>query len=161
MGPGTPRTCWTRCRHPTFAARSNLDHSWTWLKENSYCLIKEHYHSLGHRNPWQSLHDPDLAPQLARGEVFALGTACVAGTLQMEFRPLLNGFVTSIVGLDGPSAIFQPRLTWDARPDLQFIPGAPLEASGPGTEYGDIVNLLTGQRHETPATLFRWIKAWF
>lgn len=100
-----------RGRHPAFAARSNLDYSWTRLGKNCYGLLEVHDNRLGHRPPLAESARSRPGPRLARGEVFPLGTAYVAGTRQMEFHPLLDGFVTAIADLDGPSAVLQPRLT--------------------------------------------------
>lgn len=144
-----------------FSALTNVDYSWEWFGKNCYGLVEAHYNSLGHSDPWDALQDPDLAARLSRGEIFTLGPAYLAGTVQVEFHPLLNGAVTTLVDLAGPSVNLQPRLVWDVRQDLQLILGAQLSLGARGTEYGGIVDPASGLEYQSPATVFLWLRAWF
>lgn len=143
------------------AAVSNLDYSWTWAGRNCYGLVEGYCNSLGSATPRQAFQNPELDQRLARGELFTLGRAYVAGSLQVEFHPLLHGTASAIIDLQGPSVVFQPRLVWDVRSDLRLTLGAQLGAGGRGTEFGGPVDPTTGLGLTPPQTLFLWLDAWF
>lgn len=144
-----------------FAAVSNLDYSWTWGGRNCYGFVEAYYNSLGGSNPRKALQNPELVARLTRGEVFTLGRAYLAGSLQVEFHPLLHGTISTIADLQGPSVILQPRLVWDARPNLQFTLGAQLGAGARGTEFGGPPDPAMGRYLRPPQMLFLWLDAWF
>ncbi len=144
-----------------FAAVTNMDYSWTWFGRNCYGLVEAYFNSLGASDPTRAFSKPELAARLARGELFTLGRSYLATSLEVELHPLLHGAVSTILDLQGPSAVVQPRLVWDARRDLQVTLGAELNAGAPGTEYGGPVDPATGRRLRSPQTLFLWLEAWF
>ena len=143
------------------AAVTNVDYSWNWAGRNCYGLVEAYYNSLGASDPRGALQDPDLDRRLARGELFTLGRAYVAGSLQVELHPLLHATASAIVDLQGPSAVLQPRLVWDVRRNLQLTVGAQLGAGARGTEFGGPADPETGLLLQPPQTLFLWLDAWF
>lgn len=134
---------WVRVRPPGsgtteayFAAVANLQYSWIWSGKNVFGFLEYHHNGLGHSDPRSGLNDPYLLTQIGRGNVFLLGRDYLAASLQVEWHPLVNAFLSVIVNVRDPSALVQPRVTWNASNRLQVLIGADLPVGATGTEFG-------------------------
>lgn len=116
---------------------ANLDYAWAWRGKNVYGLIEVYYNELGVENNYAAaLTDPAVFKRLQRGELFTLGKRYLAGGIQLEWHPLVQVHVTSIINIDDPSGIMQPQVLWDMSDNLQLIAGASWHWGGANTEFG-------------------------
>lgn len=139
----------------------NLDYSWTWGGKNFYGLVEGYFNGLGEDDPGQALLKPELRKRLLRGEIFTLGRWYLAGTLQMEAHPLAHLFLTVIAGLENPSLILQPYLTWDIIQNLQLTLGAIFLAGGAETEFGGFQIPGSDLNQAPPRRVFAWLTYYF
>jgi hypothetical protein len=112
---------------------ANMDYSWVWWQKNLYGLIEIYYNGLGSDDYAEAFVDPDIVDRLERGELFTLGRAYLAGTVQVELHPLFNVYLTVINNLADPSGILQPRAIWDIAQDVQMTLGGNIFYGG-GTQ---------------------------
>ncbi len=157
---------WTRLDDSTrmdrfWSAVANMDYSWTWGGRNSYGWVEAYYNGLGGPSYTEALADPALADRLLRGELYTLGRVYVDGGLQVEAHPLCNLFVTVIVNAEDPSAVFLPRVVWDAAPNVQITAGANLYAGPVGSEFGGIDIPGSDLPFRYPAGVYLWLSRFF
>jgi len=139
---------------------ANLDYAWQWGGRNFYGFMEFYYDTLGRTGRYeQALNDVQLRRRLERGELFTLGETYLAGHLEIELHPLVHAYGTVIVNLSDPSAILQPRLSWDVTANVQLIAGAGLYWGAHGTEYGGFDMTAAGRRVEVaPAgQVYLWL----
>lgn len=101
------------------------------------------------RAPGHPGDDADLLQRLARGELFTLGRHYAAGSVLMEWTPLLNLTGNLFYNLGDGSALGQAVVQWDAAQDWQVLGAVNLPMGPAGTEYGgldigDELNLAQG-----------------
>jgi len=144
-----------------FSTVANLDTSWTLMDRNWYGSIELHYNTMGSSDYETLPGNTVLLERLARGEVFTLGRAYLASTLQVELHPLLNLYLTGIANLEDPSGVVLPKLVWSARQNLEVTLGGRLSLGAAGTEFGGIRLPGTTRTAGSPDRLFLWIQAFF
>ncbi len=134
---------WVRVRPVGFtqtedyvSAVANLQYSWTWAGKNVFGFVEFHHNDLGHADYRAALGDPYLLTQISRQNVFLLGRDYLAGSLQVELHPLVNAFVSVITNLRDPSALVQPRVSWNVNDRMQLLAGLDLPIGGRGSEFG-------------------------
>ncbi len=140
---------------------ANLDYSWVWLGKNMYGLVEFYFNSLGDDDYAAALEDPAIVERLGRGELFTLGRAYLTGQIQAELHPLVNIYLTVIANLHDPSAVLQPRITWDILENIQFIIGANLYAGETGSEFGGFAFQGTDVIQKSADSLFSWATWYF
>ena len=144
-----------------FSFVGNLDYSWIWGGKNFYGLLEFYYNGLGNDDYGQALLDPELADRVARGELFTLGRAYLAGRINMEVHPLFNVYVTAINNVEDPSGVIQTYAVADLMQDLQLTVGAAISYGDRGTEYGGFY--LPGSRYlvDSPESVYFWLTYYF
>ena len=115
---------------------ANIDYSWVWWDKNLYGWIEYYYTDLGKSEYQDALSDPDIMERISRGERFFYGRSYFNTQLQMEFHPLVNGFVSFIVNADDPSCIIQPRIVLDPAQNFQIMCGGNIYCGKNNTEFG-------------------------
>ena len=120
------------------SAVTNLDYSWVWAGHNWYGLAEVYFSGLGRHDPMDAMTDPDLLQRLERGDLFTLGRWYGAAQVQFEAHPLVNFFLSTIVNLDDPSMLVQPRIVWDVLASTRIMAGVDLPVGSAGTEYGGL-----------------------
>ena len=140
---------------------ANVDTSWTWWDRNVYGFLELYYSGIGESEPEAAFGNRGLMDRVARGEIFTLGRAYLAGHVRLEAHPLLNVLLTVIHRLNEPSGLIQPRAVWDATRNLQVTVGAGIPYGGNGTEFDGF--LLPGTDLLTPAPerFFVWATYYF
>ncbi len=140
---------------------ANIDYSWVWRNKNFYGWIEYYYTGLGENDVQKALTDPDIIKRLARGEWFTLGRSYVNAQLQIEWHPLVNGFITIINNTGDSSGIVQPRITVDPAQNFQIMCGANIYYGRTKTEFGGI-ELPGVQIKEIPADMvYIWLSYYF
>jgi len=136
---------WVRVRPPGFATTkdyvalvANVQYSWVWGGRNVFGFLEYHHNDLGHADNLAALSDPFLVTQISRRNVFLLGRDYVAASLQVELHPLVSAFVSVIVNTQDPSALLQPRVTWNATGRMQLLAGLDLPVGPRGSEFGGL-----------------------
>jgi hypothetical protein len=136
---------WVRVKPPGLgltddyiSAVANLQYSWVWGGKNVLGFFEYHHNSLGGKASIASLTDPFLVTQIARQNVFLLGSDYAAASLQVELHPLVNSVVSLIVNLRDGSALLQPRVVWSATQRMQLTAGLDLPLGARGTEFGGL-----------------------
>jgi len=140
---------------------ANVDRSWVAGNRNLYGFLEFFYCGLGESDPATALTSRALMERVFRGEFFTLGRAYLAGHLRLEIHPLVNALVTVIHRFNEPSGLVQPRIAWDAAPDLQVTLGASLPYGAAGTEFGGIPVPGTGAFTPSSPSLFCWVTRYF
>ena len=140
---------------------ANVDYSWVWWDRNVYGFLELFYCGLGESDPAEALVTPDLMERIGRGELFTLGSTYLAGHIQVEVHPLVSVLTTVIHRLNEPSGLIQPRVTWDATPNLQVTLGGTVPYGGPGTEFGGIPIAGTGVFTPSSPSVFCWATRYF
>ncbi len=143
-----------------FAFTANIDYSWNLLDKNFYGLLEYCHNGLGEEEIEDAYEQTALVERLARGEIHTLGRNYLSGQIQMEAHPLVNLYLLAISELQGPSAVLQPRMVWDAAQSLRCILGATLYAGETGTEYGGFPVKDADLVIKPADTAFVWI-TWF
>ncbi len=133
-----------------FSAVTNLDYSWVWGGHNFYGLGEIYYNGLGKTNPMDALRDEDLQTRLERGDLFTMGKWYATGQVQFEAHPLVNIFLSTIVNLNDPSMLLQPRFTWDVLSSTRILAGMDIPVGASGTEYGGPIHAPTGKQVGAP-----------
>lgn len=144
-----------------WSAVANMDYSWTWGGRNTYGFVEAYYNGLGGPPYDEALADPALVDRLRRGELYTIGRMYLAGGLQVEAHPLCNLYFSVIVNADDPSAVFQPRVVWDAAPNVQLTAGANLYAGATGSEFGGIEVAGSNLPFRYPANVYLWLSRFF
>lgn len=119
-----------------FSAVANVQYAWLSFGKNTYGLLEYYYNGLGTTDYGRALFDPVRATQFARGNLFVLGRHYLAGSVNVEGHPLLQVSASIITNLEDPSALFQPRVLWDASEYLRVTFGLDIPIGRRGTEYG-------------------------
>jgi hypothetical protein len=140
---------------------ANMDYSWVWWGRNFYGFVEIFYNGLGDDMYFDSLMDRDITERLDRGELYTLGRYYVAGHVRMEVHPLVNFFITVINNVDDPSAILQPRLTWDITQDLLLTCGGNIFFGGRDTEYGGFTIPPADILIKSPDSAYAWLAYYF
>ena len=140
---------------------ANVDTSWSWWNRNVYGFLELYYSGLGEREPEAAFGNRGLMDRVARGEIFTLGRAYLAGHVRVEAHPLLNVLLTVIHRLNEPSGLIQPRAVWDATRNLQVTVGAGIPYGGTGTEFDGFPLPGTGRLTPAPERLFFWATCYF
>lgn len=135
---------------------ANLDYSWVFLDRNFYGFLEAFWNGLGTDEYGEILEDGRVRERLARGDLFTLGKAYVAGHVQVELHPLWNFYITAINNVKDPSGLLQPRLVWDASSSLRFTLGGTLPWGGAGSEYGGFPVLNGLLTYGPEAQVFLW-----
>jgi hypothetical protein len=133
-----------------FSAVTNLDYSWVWGGYNFYGLGEVYYNGLGKTDPMDALRDGDLQTRITRGDLFTLGRWYATGQIQFEAHPLVNIFLSTIVNLNDPSMLLQPRITWDVLSSTRILAGLDIPVGAGGTEYGGPIHAPTGKQVGAP-----------
>jgi hypothetical protein len=120
-----------------------------------------YFNTLGHNDYVEALLDPEMQVRLNRGEMFTLGKIYCATHLRAEVHPLLNLFITTIVNLQDPSAVLQPRIKLDLTPFIQVFIGGNLFLGRENTEFGGYDLGLDSLKMKYPDDLFLWIHLYF
>lgn len=128
----------SRGRDGFLALTVNVDGSWVWFGKNFYGFVEFYLNTLGDDDYQGALADEARVERLERGELFTLGRAYLAGSLNLELHPLLNAWLTSIVNLEDGSALFQPRLILSMSDNVELTLGAALPFGPAGTEFGGV-----------------------
>ncbi|MGC9450014.1 MAG: hypothetical protein ACP5I4_01085 [Oceanipulchritudo sp.] len=147
--------------HHLFSTVANIDYSWNWDGLNYYGSLEFHYNTIGSPDYAGLAGEPLLLVRLARGEVFTLGRAYLAPSLQIELHPLVNLHLSAVLNLQDPSAVVLPRLIWNFRQDMEFTLGGATALGGPGTEFGGLRIPGFPEAGPDPDRLYLWLKAWF
>jgi len=140
---------------------ANVDYSWVWGGKNLYGFLEFFYGGLGENDPAAALQSPELTERLARGELFTLGRAYLAGHARLEAHPLVNILLTVIHDFGGPSGLLQPRMVWDVTADLQAVIGGTLPYGADGTEFGGFPFPGTALLTPAPDRAFVWFTRYF
>jgi len=132
-----------------------------WGGKNFYGLLEFYYNGLGNDDYGQALLDPELADRVARGELFTLGRAYLAGRINMEVHPLFNIYVTAINNVEDPSGLIQTYGVADLMQNLQLTIGAAISYGDRGTEYGGFY--LPGSRYlaDSAESVYFWLTYYF
>jgi len=136
------------------SAVANLQYSWVWAGKNVYGFLEYHYNGWGESDTAAALLDPLLSTQIQRGNTFVLGRHYAAASAQVELHPLLSLFVSSIVNLDDPSLLLQPRFNWSVSSQTQLTLGLDIPIGSTGTEFGGIELGSTGRTTRAPTTAY-------
>ena len=139
---------------------ANLDYSWVWWNKNLYGWIEYYYTGLGENDAQKALTDPEIIDRLARGERFTLGRSYINAQLQMEWHPLVNGFITIVNNTRDSSGIVQPRITVDPAQDFQIMCGGNIYYGKTKTEFGGL-DLPGVALKEIPADGFYLWFSWY
>ncbi|MBC2715745.1 MAG: hypothetical protein HF978_10595 [Desulfobacteraceae bacterium] len=140
---------------------ANIDYSWVWWNKNLYGWIEYYYNGLGENDYQKALTDPDIMKRLARGEWFTLGHSYMNTQLQIEWHPLVNGFITIITNTGDSSGILQPRITVDPAQNFQIMCGGNIYYGKTKTEFGGI-ELPGVLVREVPADMvYLWLSYYF
>ena len=140
---------------------ANVDTSWTWWDRNVYGFLELYYSGIGESEPEAAFGNRGLMDRVARGEIFTLGRAYLAGHIRLEAHPLLNVLLTVIHRLNEPSGLIQPRAVWDATRNLQVTVGAGIPYGGNGTEFDGFPLPGTDLLTPAPERFFVWATCYF
>ncbi len=140
---------------------ANIDYSWVWLNKNLYGWVEYYYTGLGENDIQKALTDPEILKRLERGEWFTLGRSYINAQLQIEWHPLVNGFITVIGNAHDSSGILQPRIIVDPTQNFQIMCGGNIYYGRTKTEFGGI-ELPGIQIREVPADMvYIWLSWYF
>lgn len=140
----------------------NIDYSWVWGGKNWYGLVEFYHNGFGKMDYADAIDDPDVVNRLGRGDVFVLGKNYVGTTLQYEATPLVNIYLTSIVNIEDPSAILQPRVVWDVAQWAKLTFGGSVMCGAPETEFGGFRTKSSPQALYADAdSVFVWFDVYF
>jgi len=140
---------------------ANMDYSWVCWNKNLYAWIEYYYTGLGKNDVQDALNDPDIISRLARGEWFTLGRSYVDVQVQVEWHPLVNGFISVIGNTHDSSGILQPRVVIDPAQNFQIMCGGNIYYGKTATEFGGI-DLPGVQIKEIPADMvYIWLSYYF
>lgn len=143
-----------------FALTANMDYSWVWFEKNFYGVVEFYYNGFGDTSYADADADPALTERLARGELYTLGRAYMAGKLQFEVHPLINLYLTLINNIEDPSGSIQPWLAWDVTEDIRLITGANLFYGADNTEFGGYRPAHSPIYIKPANSVFAWV-TWF
>jgi len=146
---------------PLLSTVANIDYSWTWGGRNWYGSLEFHYNNIGTGDYQNIPAEDNLLARLERGEMYTLGRAYLAPSVQVELHPLVNLYLAGIVNVEDPSAVLLPRLVWNMSQNTELTLGANLALGGRGTEFGGIE--LPGMEGtlKAPGRVYLWLKAFF
>ncbi|MEP6388665.1 MAG: hypothetical protein ABJ056_01975 [Halioglobus sp.] len=120
----------------------NWSYSWVWAGKNVSAISEYYYNGFGLSGSDYSLEDfvgdPDLTQRIMRGELFTLGRHYLAGSLQMEWTPLVNLTPNVFVNLVDQSALAQVVLQWDVGQNWQILGSINVPIGPDGTEFGGL-----------------------
>ncbi|MEP0202903.1 MAG: hypothetical protein ABJ084_13710 [Halioglobus sp.] len=120
----------------------NWSYSWVWAGKNVSAISEYYYNGFGLSGSDYSLEDfvgdPDLTQRIMRGELFTLGRHYIAGSLQMEWTPLVNLTPNVFVNLADQSALAQVVLQWDVGQNWQILGSINVPIGPDGTEFGGL-----------------------
>lgn len=140
---------------------ANIDYSWVWKEKNWYGFLEFYFNGLSHNLYADSLTNPDISERLARGELFTVGRTYLSAHIMSELHPLFNVYFTAITNLADPSAVLQPRATWDIMEDVQITLGGTILLGERGTEFGGFTLLGTNLLLKQPNSAFLWMSYFF
>jgi hypothetical protein len=143
---------------------ANLDYAWQWGGKNIYGFIEFYYNGIGSdRDYAQSISTPSISKRIERGELFTLGRTYLAGQIRVEFHPLVQAQLITIINLADPSAVVQPQLGWDIATNFQLIAGATFNRGGDDTEFGGFDTTLAGTTIKVAPwdTRYIWLTYYF
>jgi hypothetical protein len=140
---------------------ANVDYSWAWWNKNLYGWIEYYYTGLGENNIQKALTDPNITKRLARGEWFTLGRSYINAQLQMEWHPLVNGFITFIYNTSDSSGILQPRIAVDPAQNFQIMFGGNIYYGRTETEFGGIELPGVGLKEIPADMVYFWLSYYF
>ena len=120
----------------------NWSYSWVWGGKNVSAISEYYYNGFGLSGSNYSLEDfagdPDLTQRIIRGELFTVGRHYLAGSLQVEWTPLVNITPNLFVNLRDQSALAQVVLQWDAGQNWQILGSINVPIGPKGTEFGGL-----------------------
>ena len=126
-----------------------------------YGFLEFYYNGIGTDSCEDLFIQPELMVRVARGELFTIGRAYLAGHVKVELHPLVNVLLTVTGNLEDGSGAIQPRAVWDIASNLQLTAGANIYYGGKGTEYGGIEIPLTGLFYAPPDSAYLWMTFFF
>ena len=124
---------------PAWLAVVNADRSWAWRGRNVYGYLEYFHNGFGGGPGTYARPREALAARLARGELFTLGRDYLAAGLQVEWTPRWQWQPLLIANLGDGSGLFQGRVRWDWRADLDLEGAVILAWGGGGSEFGGFV----------------------
>lgn len=120
----------------------NWTYSWVWGGKNVSAVSEYYYNGFGLSGSDYSLEDfagdPDLTQRIIRGELFTVGRHYLAGSLQIEWTPLVNVTPNLFVNLGDQSALAQVVLQWDVGQNWQILGSINAPIGPKGTEFGGL-----------------------
>ena len=142
----------------------NWSYSWVWGGHNVSAVAEYFYNGFGLSGSDYStqkiLDDRDLADRLVRGELFNVGRNYLAGSLLVEWTPLLNITPNLFVNLNDGSALAQLVVQWDLGQNWQFLAALNTPLGSSGTEYGGLETGLDELTLGVDSSLFAQL-AWY
>ncbi|MFV8816167.1 hypothetical protein [Haliea sp. E17] len=138
--------------------------SWAWRGRNFSAVAEYFFNGFGLRESDYDLAaletDDELARRLARGELFTIGRHYAAGSLLLEWTPLLNLTGNLFYNLGDGSALAQGVAQWDLAQNWQLLGALNLPLGPEGTEYGGLETAYEGLTLGTGPSLFLQL-AWY
>ncbi|MEP4486607.1 MAG: hypothetical protein ABJ013_13315 [Halioglobus sp.] len=120
----------------------NWSYSWVWGGKNVSAISEYYYNGFGLSGSDYSLEDlagdPDLTQRIMRGELFTLGRHYLAGSIQVEWTPLVNLTPNVFINLADQSALAQVVLQWDVGQNWQILGSINVPIGPDGTEFGGL-----------------------
>lgn len=125
---------------PTLGSMSlvaNIDYAWNWQGRTLYGFAEYYHDSLGGRGSEEYARlESHQIDRLLRGERYNLGRDYLAAGLLLTWYPLLDYQVTVIANLNDGSQVWQARVVYDWREDVELMAGLELAGGASGTEFG-------------------------
>ncbi len=132
----------------------NMDRTWVMNDRNWYALVEFYYSGIGEKEICQAMTKPALIKRMGRGDLFHTATRYVGVTVQQEFHPLVSLSATAIVNLDDGSALIQPSVKWNAAQSFDVLAGVNLPVGGTDTEFGGIMDPVSGKNTGLPVQVY-------
>jgi hypothetical protein len=142
---------------------TSWSYSWVWGGRNVSAVAEYFYNGFGLRESDYTeklREDTDLVQRLVRGELFTLGRHYVAGSLLVEWTPLLNLTPNLFVNLGDESVLAQLVAQWDLAQNWQLLGALTAPFGSKGTEYGGLETGVDDLTLEVGPSLFIQL-AWY
>lgn len=143
---------------------ANIDYAWQWGGKNLYGLLEYYHNGLGRNDQYDlALSDPLISERLDRGELFTLGRDYLAGTVNIQWHPLVQTRLAALVNMADGSGFCQPQLLWDVGTNWQMIVGASLYWGEDDSEYGGFETSVVSTPIEITPTqsAYIWLSYYF
>lgn len=140
---------------------ANIDYSWVWSNKNLYGFVELYFNGIGNEKYSETISDPIITERLLRGDLFVLGKKYISTGMQAQAHPLVNVYLTVICNIADPSAVFQPRIIWDAVEDIQLTLGGNINIGPSESEFGGFTIPGTNYAYKTSDTVYLWLTCYF